>query len=266
MQAEGTDIIENIELGSGFDLAKVVRKRNRSTLSPGQLRLLAAELDKEAFPSKERREELAKRVGCSARTVQVWFQNQRQRARKVIRSSANGPVSPALVIQSSPLTNLITATQQQQQPSVPPSSPILKYHGEEVNCPSSPKLDALVDVAMAELARLEAHESAVVTSTTMNTPTAMALSPALSSASTSSSNASFSAGQSPLMHASAKAAPGYLVDLRMMPTMPVVKGQSKQASSSPQMRMLQPRCQPNNNNNATITTTTSTSSTQGQAI
>ncbi|KLO10361.1 homeobox-domain-containing protein [Schizopora paradoxa] len=58
------------------------KKRTRQLTTPAQ----AAELHKlylaTRFPSTQMREELAERIGMTPRQVQIWFQNQRQKAKK----------------------------------------------------------------------------------------------------------------------------------------------------------------------------------------
>lgn len=118
------------------DLSKAVRKRTRSILKPEQQEVLIKALDAETFPSRRRREELAAEIGCNPRTVQIWFQNQRQKARKVHRASRVTPWS-------SPLINC-------HPPPPPPPSPSLSYSGSE----RSPALNCLVDAAMEELCKV----------------------------------------------------------------------------------------------------------------
>lgn len=56
-------------------------KRKRATAV--QTQILQNAFAKTAFPSTLQREYLARRLGMSPRTVQIWFQNKRQAARKV---------------------------------------------------------------------------------------------------------------------------------------------------------------------------------------
>ncbi|CAO3624230.1 unnamed protein product [Mucor fragilis] len=58
-------------------------KRRRATVS--QTQALQRVFDKTAFPSTGLRENLARHLGMPPRTVQIWFQNKRQAARKVYK-------------------------------------------------------------------------------------------------------------------------------------------------------------------------------------
>jgi hypothetical protein len=55
-------------------------KRKRATVS--QTQALQKVFEKTAFPSTALREALARRLDMTPRTVQIWFQNKRQAARK----------------------------------------------------------------------------------------------------------------------------------------------------------------------------------------
>ncbi|KAJ1969467.1 hypothetical protein H4R34_006160, partial [Dimargaris verticillata] len=57
------------------------KRRTRTVTTPYQARVLNYVLMQTSFPSTEQREQLAKRLGMTPRTVQVWFQNQRQKAK-----------------------------------------------------------------------------------------------------------------------------------------------------------------------------------------
>ncbi|KAL0139608.1 hypothetical protein V8B55DRAFT_1577917 [Mucor lusitanicus] len=66
---------------SDTDLFKM--KRRRATVS--QTQALQRVFDTTAFPSTGLRENLARHLGMPPRTVQIWFQNKRQAARKVYK-------------------------------------------------------------------------------------------------------------------------------------------------------------------------------------
>lgn len=59
-----------------------MKKRCRTVMTPSQSRVLRKVLEQTAFPSTEIRENLAKILGMKPRTVQIWFQNQRQKSRQ----------------------------------------------------------------------------------------------------------------------------------------------------------------------------------------
>ena len=64
-----------------YDDEPVKAKRKRA--SPSQLSVLNRVFEQTFFPSTELRMELGKQLGMSPRTVQIWFQNKRQAARRV---------------------------------------------------------------------------------------------------------------------------------------------------------------------------------------
>lgn len=64
------------------------RKRTRTLMSPFQTRVLRKVLQKTAFPSVTLRNNLSKLLGVPSRTIQIWFQNQRQKARQQRQSNA----------------------------------------------------------------------------------------------------------------------------------------------------------------------------------
>ncbi|KAG5732769.1 Homeobox protein OTX2 [Termitomyces sp. T112] len=57
------------------------KKRTRTLTTPHQAAVLHALLAKSRFPNTAVREEVGRSIGLSARKVQVWFQNQRQKQR-----------------------------------------------------------------------------------------------------------------------------------------------------------------------------------------
>ncbi|CAM0141431.1 hypothetical protein VKS41_003860 [Umbelopsis sp. WA50703] len=67
-------------------------KAKRKRASAGQLDVLNRVFTQTFFPSTEMRNELAKQLGMSPRTVQIWFQNKRQsiRTKERDRSSVKG--------------------------------------------------------------------------------------------------------------------------------------------------------------------------------
>ncbi|KAG8215642.1 hypothetical protein J3R82DRAFT_7512 [Butyriboletus roseoflavus] len=58
------------------------KKRTRTLTTPHQSAVLHALLAKSRFPTTAMREEVGRQIGLSARKVQIWFQNQRQKARR----------------------------------------------------------------------------------------------------------------------------------------------------------------------------------------
>lgn len=70
---------------------KSLKKRCRTVMTSSQCRVLNKVLEQTAFPSTEIRENLAKILGMKPRTVQIWFQNQRQKSRQVIVRPGDSP-------------------------------------------------------------------------------------------------------------------------------------------------------------------------------
>ncbi|KIY49644.1 homeobox-domain-containing protein [Fistulina hepatica ATCC 64428] len=58
------------------------KKRTRTLTTPHQSAVLHALLAQSRFPTTAMREEVGRTIGLSARKVQIWFQNQRQKARR----------------------------------------------------------------------------------------------------------------------------------------------------------------------------------------
>lgn len=56
-------------------------RRTRTILTAHQSRVLKRVLDQTLFPSTELRNNLAEMLGIKSRTIQIWFQNQRAKAR-----------------------------------------------------------------------------------------------------------------------------------------------------------------------------------------
>ncbi|CAE6421133.1 unnamed protein product [Rhizoctonia solani] len=68
------------------------KKRTRTLMTPDQLTALHRLLSQTRFPTTEQREQCGREIGLSARRVQVWFQNQRQKskAQQQANSTAGG--------------------------------------------------------------------------------------------------------------------------------------------------------------------------------
>ncbi|KAH9949568.1 homeobox-domain-containing protein [Amylocystis lapponica] len=63
-------------------------KKKRKRADAEQLKVLNETYSRTAFPSTEERIELAKKLGMSARSVQIWFQNKRQAMRQSTRQAS----------------------------------------------------------------------------------------------------------------------------------------------------------------------------------
>ncbi|GJE92233.1 hypothetical protein PsYK624_083860 [Phanerochaete sordida] len=70
-------------------------KKKRKRADAEQLKVLNETYNRTAFPSTEERIELAKKLGMSARSVQIWFQNKRQAMRQSSRQAASTQPPPA---------------------------------------------------------------------------------------------------------------------------------------------------------------------------
>ncbi|KAL0576190.1 hypothetical protein V5O48_005788 [Marasmius crinis-equi] len=69
------------------------KKRTRTLTTPHQSAVLHALLAQSRFPTTAMREEVGRAIGLSARKVQIWFQNQRQKARRP-RTQNETPARP----------------------------------------------------------------------------------------------------------------------------------------------------------------------------
>ncbi|KAJ3540429.1 hypothetical protein NMY22_g4295 [Coprinellus aureogranulatus] len=80
-----TEVEQRREAGQGTSSsapAPQKKKRTRTLTTPHQAAVLHALLAQSRFPTTAMREEVGRAIGLSARKVQIWFQNQRQKARR----------------------------------------------------------------------------------------------------------------------------------------------------------------------------------------
>ncbi|KAF7703867.1 Double homeobox protein 4-like protein 7 [Cucumispora dikerogammari] len=56
-------------------------KRNRTKMNKKQFEALDFAFKQDIFPNCQKRIELARQTGLPLKTIQIWFQNQRQRAK-----------------------------------------------------------------------------------------------------------------------------------------------------------------------------------------
>ena len=84
----------------------------RVELTPQQLAALMAQFKADRFPNNETREKLARDLGMSARSVQVWFQNRRQRDPGHVRKPQHKPVIGRLAIDDA--LPLVTESEKQR--------------------------------------------------------------------------------------------------------------------------------------------------------
>lgn len=76
-------------------------RRTRTILTPYQSRVLKRVLDQTLFPSTELRNSLATMLNIRPRTIQIWFQNQRQKAK--MRYGLSGSIVPTQSLHSPPV-------------------------------------------------------------------------------------------------------------------------------------------------------------------
>ena len=101
-----------------------MKKRCRTVMTPSQSRVLRKVLEQTAFPSTEIRENLAKLLGMKPRTVQIWFQNQRQKSRQG-RSGSTSSEDLQMTSVGSPNSNVSSGSEDESCGGSPfESSPI----------------------------------------------------------------------------------------------------------------------------------------------
>lgn len=71
-----------------------INKRRRNQLKPYQLRVLNRVLEHTAFPTKEVRDELSRMINVPPKSIQIWFQNQRQKAKSQMREAKQQQQQP----------------------------------------------------------------------------------------------------------------------------------------------------------------------------
>lgn len=130
------------------------KKRTRTLTTPHQSAVLHALLAKSRFPTTAMREEVGRQIGLSARKVQIWFQNQRQKSRRPQGSSATGgesahlsqPAQSASGSSSGSLPNTSTSAPSASSTFTPPRSSTNVSHSQ----PSPPPpLSLSSDVSLA---------------------------------------------------------------------------------------------------------------------
>ncbi|KAE9552047.1 hypothetical protein FO519_004738 [Halicephalobus sp. NKZ332] len=79
------DLDPNLQIHHRSGSSKKLPKRPRTILNSSQRKAFKIAFEKGPKPSKKIREQLAKETGLSVRVVQVWFQNQRAKIKKIQR-------------------------------------------------------------------------------------------------------------------------------------------------------------------------------------
>merc|ERR1719430_179334 len=70
-------------LSPGQDMSIHGKRANRTRFSDYQVKVLQEFFEKNAYPKDDDLEYLSKLLGLSPRVIVVWFQNARQKARKI---------------------------------------------------------------------------------------------------------------------------------------------------------------------------------------
>lgn len=88
-------IVERVSNGERtHEIAESIKPK-RKRASPYQMAVLRQHFLKDPFPSTETRQMLASKLGMTPRSVQIWFQNQRQHTKAsppmLIRKVYNDP-------------------------------------------------------------------------------------------------------------------------------------------------------------------------------
>lgn len=81
-------------------------KRTRTIMTPEQNNVLMKFFLIDPFPSTETRKNLAKSLGIRPRTVQIWFQNQRQKAKNRSHGVQRSDIWPTYT--NFPIPNKVT--------------------------------------------------------------------------------------------------------------------------------------------------------------
>ena len=68
--------------------------RRRTLLTREQVSMLRRMMDETAFPNRTQREQLSKQLGISEKSIQIWFQNQRQKHKIQMRKLAAVGLNP----------------------------------------------------------------------------------------------------------------------------------------------------------------------------
>ncbi|CAD6189116.1 unnamed protein product [Caenorhabditis auriculariae] len=109
-QLQSGEHVVNLYEDTHHESSRKTPKRPRTILNAQQRRQFKSAFEKSAKPCRKVREQLAKETGLSVRVVQVWFQNQRAKMKKMNRKegesdsykgSANGEERSAEDVHSS---------------------------------------------------------------------------------------------------------------------------------------------------------------------
>lgn len=110
-------------------IAPQKKKRTRTLTTSNQSSVLLALLAKTPFPTTAEREEVGRAIGLTARKVQVWFQNQRQKQKKSTQMGSStipptgGTTSAPLPLSSQPGFSALHAARMGYHDQTGPSFP-----------------------------------------------------------------------------------------------------------------------------------------------
>ncbi|KAG8701720.1 hypothetical protein FRC08_003934 [Ceratobasidium sp. 394] len=109
------------------------KKRTRTLMTPDQLTALHRLLAMTRFPTTEQREQCGREIGLSARRVQVWFQNQRQKSKAQQQAAAQAGSSRghALAPRSSGPYQVFSYDSLRYEPPAPPYTSPYPYAYDE---------------------------------------------------------------------------------------------------------------------------------------
>lgn len=116
------------QLGKG---GAFVKRANRTRFSDFQLRMLQESFEQNAYPKDDEVESLSALLGLSPRVIVVWFQNARQKARKIYENQS----STSGVTESAPLE---VTPPEQQSFQCKKCQAHFKYHYELIKHQQSP--------------------------------------------------------------------------------------------------------------------------------
>lgn len=217
------------------------KKRSRVILSNAQQEVLSRVLDVEAFPSKEKRIQLAQQLGIEARTVQIWFQNQRQKVRKTARMrrlDRYHEQQQQRKMMASRMMMEWSAAAAAGSPNMPGVSgmmatPKLSYSGPD----RSEELNALVDAAVDELTKNFSQVASAITGKPVETGKQVE---SVSAPTTPTPVIAPAKSNETPQERLLKAIP-----LSLLRSPKFRPRQHKSANTSPKLKTLQPRSQPN---------------------
>jgi len=100
----------------------------RCKISREQLSVLIKSFDEEPLPNFDQRQALAKMLGMTPRSVQIWFQNRRQRLKPALSKGASNEIHPTVTVRSRSMSDSAQIAQQvPPRPSSAPQPPLCQH-------------------------------------------------------------------------------------------------------------------------------------------